>query len=188
MRQPGDRGGRGRRQVADRGESGEDVVGSDGRCDVAYDQSQYRTRPGPRARAARGSGPASGPPRPARASKVRSAVLGHPGDLGPLDGEERRDRRLRRGRLGTPGSRTSQTEASQPVGEALRLDVRRRRRDLDQLEHVEVVGQRGVQRGPQPLRVAALGQPDLEVLGLAGDPGRRRAGVADLRVRGEPAE
>ena len=32
----------------------------------------------------------------------------------------------------------------------------------------------------------ALGQPDLQVLGLAGRPGRGRAEVGDLRVRGEP--
>src|SRR5690242_12059884 len=41
------------------------------------------------------------------------------------------------------------------------------------------------QRGPHRLRVTALGEPDLQVLRLAGRAGGRGAEVGDLRVRGE---
>ena len=120
----------------------------------------------------------------ARASKVRSPFLVIR-ETSARSAARKAATAACRGRRLDAGQPDLPDRGLQPVGQALGLDVRRRRGDLDHLEHVEVVRQRRVQRGPQPLRVAALGQPDLEVLRLAGDPGRRRAGVADLGVRRE---
>ena len=114
-----------RRQVADVTESGEDIVGSDGRCDVPYDQSKYRTRTRPPAVGTRGSrGDAPGDHRRpgVEGPHARSWSSGH---LDPLGGEERRRRRPRG--LGRLHARQQDLphRGLQPVGQA-RPDVRRR--------------------------------------------------------------
>jgi hypothetical protein len=53
-------------------------------------------------------------------------------------------------------------------------------------EHVQAVGQRGVQRAGELGRARPVGEPDLQVLGLAGRPGRRGTDPRQPRVRGEP--
>ena len=94
-------------------------------------------------------------------------------------GEERLDRRLQlrerhAGQLDPPDGGVD------PVGQRAGPLPR-----LDALEDGDLVGQRGVQRGPDRLGVAADRQPDLEVLRLARRAGGRRAEVGDLRVRAE---
>jgi hypothetical protein len=58
-------------------------------------------------------------------------------------------------------------------------------RGLDAFQDRHLVGQRGVERRPDRLWLAGDRQADLQVLGLAGRPGRRRPEVGDLRVRAE---
>ncbi len=179
LRQPGHRGGHRRREVGHLTESGEDVVGSNGRCDVPHDQSKYRTRGQSGRRAAPARRPRSRRRTAARASKVRSPFLVSRLDLDTLGGEEGLHGRPPRSRRPPRAGAICHTEA---CSRSARLSPC----GLDDLD----TSRPGGRPRPAPSRSRSGSQRsrdgDLEVLRLAGRAGRRRAGVGDLRVRREP--
>ena len=111
-----------------------------------------------------------------RQSKLRRPFLVIRSTGTASSGEERRHR----GRDVLLGQRHDHAPSAglEPVGQGARSGH-------DDLEHVEPVGQRVDQRAAYVVGVGGLGERDLEVLGLAGGPGRRGAGVGDPRVRVE---
>ena len=159
-------------QVGDGSQGGQHVVGSYSGRHLPDDHVQYGTTCllG-RRRAGHGR---------ARVD-VPEAVLGALGDGHDVAGEERLDGRLRARPRSTPGSSTRQTEASirsasEPVPSPASTHSRT----------ATSVGQRGVQRGPHGLGVAALGDSPISRYSASlAAPVGRGAEVGDLRVRAE---
>ena len=146
LRQPGCLGRHRRHEVGHGPESGEDVVGSDSRRHVPYDQVRVSHSPAsPRARAhARRRRPAR------RACACPFLVSRSTGTA--LGGEERLDRLLRRRRAATPGSRIAQLRGLDAVRQAA-CPTRR----LDDLLDVDADRQALVERRRSAPRSTPLG-------------------------------
>ena len=93
----------------------------------------------------------------------------------------------RRGRSrAPPRHRRARPPAAPPATTTPRAARQARRPGLHHHEDVEPRRQRHVEGVPDPVRVAPLGDPDLDVLRLAGGAGGCGVRVGDPRVRAEP--
>ena len=111
------------------------------------------------------------------AVELPQPLLGHPLDQDGVGGEEPLDRGRRAPRSGAPRSicqrLASSRSARDPPGDSTTSTTSRPSGSASASDGVHVGG------------VDDLGEPDLEVLRLAGRPGRRGAGVGDPGVRVE---
>ena len=176
--QPGRPGRHRRLQAGHHAQAGEDVIGSHGGCDLPYDKVEYRTRCGRRPRKVRQTAASQPGGRPAdgrRTSACPASSCARPALPRPRGTPPRPPRRpparpaaarsasatasIRSARLPSPATTASRT--SRPGDSAASSAT-----------------------GSSAGSTGGL-QADLQVLGLAGHPGRRGAGVRDLRVRAE---
>jgi hypothetical protein len=154
-------------------EPGEDVVGSHGWHAMPYNHLQYRTL------LFRGAGFACRQRHDGRtAVESAQAALGHPVDLDNVGGQESRHRGIRVGRRDT-------RKLDHPL--ARLQPVRQRARSgAHDVEDVEAGWKSGIERRPDIVRFAPLGETDLQILGLARSTRRRGVGVGDTRMGAEP--
>lgn len=178
LRQPCHRCGDGRRQVGHSSETGQDVVGSHGRCHVPHNQAQYRTGPLARPIGRSVDDPqvgdrGTGVERPDAVLRLALDLYG----LGVVEGGH--------GGADVLGVDAVQAHLPDGCGEPL---GQARGAGLHRVDDVEAVRHRRVEQSAQDLGVPRLGEGDLQELRLTARAGGCGIGVGDLGVGVKPAE